>query len=49
MAIGLFEKFTGFNWERVSNYTGPLASVMCVFFGIMTWVFGFNVGIGFCK
>ena len=87
MAIGCFEKFTGyvhplarppygrdsqcdlttflsslclfahlciyyalrFNWERTAGYGGVLAAVMCIFFGIMTWVFGFNIGIGFCK
>lgn len=46
MAIGCFEQFTGCNWERTAGHCGTLASIMCIFFGIMTWVFEYNIGIG---
>lgn len=45
--VSCFEEFTGYNWERTAGYAGKVASVMCIFFGIMNWVFGFNAGIGF--
>mmetsp|Transcript_1937 Transcript_1937/g.3079 ORF Transcript_1937/g.3079 Transcript_1937/m.3079 type:complete len:155 (+) Transcript_1937:49-513(+) len=46
MAIGWYERCTGYNWQRAADISGQVATVCCIGFAIINWIFKYNIGIG---